>query len=40
MRPGRVVAPIRVKRGSSSRMVLAAGPWPMTMSMTKSSMAG
>ena len=28
MRPGRVVAPISVNRGSSSRMLLAVGPFP------------
>ena len=34
--PARVVAPIRVKRGRSSRMELAEGPLPMMMSMAKS----
>lgn len=31
--PARVVAPISVKRGRSSRMELAEGPLPMMMSM-------
>ena len=38
--PARVVAPIRVNFGRSSRMELADGPLPMMMSMAKSSMAG
>ena len=37
--PALVVAPIRVKRGSGMRIVLALGPWPMTQSISKSSMA-
>jgi ribosomal protein L15E len=40
IRPGRVVAPTSVKRGSSRRIVRAAGPCPRTMSILKSSMAG
>ena len=39
-RPVRVVAPMSVKRGRSSRMERAAGPLPMTMSSVKSSIAG
>ena len=38
--PARVVAPMRVNLGRSSRMELAEGPLPMMMSMAKSSMAG
>ena len=38
--PARVVAPMSVKRGRSSRMELADGPLPTMMSMAKSSMAG
>ena len=34
------LAPLTVKRGRFKRRVLAAGPLPMTMSSTKSSMAG
>ena len=40
IRPGRVVAPTSVKRGSGSSMVRAAGPCPSTMSSLKSSIAG
>ena len=40
MSPVLVVAPTRVKRGKSSRMLRAAGPLPRTMSIWKSSMAG
>src|SRR5579875_3952706 len=40
MSPVRVVAPINVKRGKSSRSDLAAGPLPRTMSSWKSSIAG
>jgi hypothetical protein len=40
MRPDRVVAPMSVKCGSSRRMVRALGPCPMTMSISKSSIAG
>ena len=39
MRPLRVVAPTRVKRGSSRRTLRAFGPWSIMMSMTKSSIA-
>ena len=38
--PARVVAPTSVKRGSSSLTVRAAGPWPSTRSIWKSSSAG
>ena len=40
MSPVRVVAPINVKRGSSSRIERADGPLPITMSSWKSSIAG
>ena len=39
-RPVRVVAPMSVKRGTSSLMERAAGPLPITMSRKKSSIAG
>ncbi len=39
-RPVRVVAPTRVNGGRSSESVRAAGPWPTTMSIRKSSSAG
>ena len=38
--PALVVAPMRVKRGRSSRMELADGPLPTMISMAKSSIAG
>ena len=38
--PVRVVAPTRVNRGRSSRIDRAEGPWPRTMSSSKSSIAG
>ena len=38
--PVRVVAPMRVKRGRSRRIERAAGPFPITMSSWKSSIAG
>ena len=38
--PVRVVAPTSVKRGRSSLIDRAAGPFPMTMSRAKSSIAG
>jgi hypothetical protein len=39
-RPGRVVAPISVNGGTSTFIVRAIGPSPMTMSRRKSSIAG
>ena len=38
--PRRVVAPISVNRGRSSRMLRAPGPLPMMISSAKSSIAG
>ena len=38
--PARVVAAISVKRGISTRIERAAGPLPIMMSSTKSSIAG
>ena len=39
-RPVRVVAPTSVNGFSSSRIEWAPGPWPITMSMQPSSIAG
>ena len=38
--PVRVVAPTSVNGFSSSRIECAPGPWPITMSMQPSSIAG
>ena len=38
--PKRVVAPMRVKRGTGTRRERAVGPLPIMISMAKSSMAG